>query len=158
MFRCQRKLGAAARRRVSLSRACDFAWLATGIGLAKRLRKIAPRAAAPPRRNLFMDARFTGFDGGTFGIRSVRVCRVAAILAVACLVGFTTPGPATAVLVSRDGTYYTPSLPDAADSVVQSCPNDVCATLDVSGVYEPALESAISSLEPFMAATPSAFR
>ena len=96
-----------------------------------------------------MDARFTGFDGGSFGLRSVRVRRVAAILTVACLVGFTTPGPATAVLVSRDGTYYRPSLPDAADSVVQSCPNDVCATLDVSGVYEPALESAISSLEPF---------
>ena len=74
-----------------------------------------------------MDARYSGFDGGTFGLRSVRVRRVAAILTVACLVGFTTPGPATAVLVSRDGTYYRPSLPASTEPVVQSCPNDVCA-------------------------------
>src|SRR5262249_32069356 len=96
-----------------------------------------------------MDARHTGFDGGTFGICRVRVRRVAAILAMACLAGFATPGPATAVLVSRDGTYYKPDLPTSTDSVTQSCPNDVCATLDVSDVYEGALQSAITSLEPF---------
>ena len=96
-----------------------------------------------------MDARYSGFDGGTFGICSVRVRRVATILAVACLVGFTTPGPATAVLVSRDGTYYRPSLPASTEPVVQSCPNDVCATVDVSDFYEDALQSAIAALEPF---------
>ena len=96
-----------------------------------------------------MDARYTGFDGGTFGIPWVRVRRVVTILALACIVGFTTPGPATAVLVSRDGTYYGPSLPVTTDSLVQSCPTDVCATLDVSGFYEDALQSAIASLEPF---------
>jgi len=96
-----------------------------------------------------MDARYTGFDGGTFGICSVRVRRVVTILAVACLVGFTTPNPATAVLVSRDGTYYRPSLPASTEPVVQSCPNDVCATVDVSDFYEDALQSAIAALEPF---------
>src|SRR5262249_55637883 len=74
---------------------------------------------------------------------------VVTIMALACIVGFTTPGPATAVLVSRDGTYYGPSLPATTDSVVQSCPTDVCATVDVSGFYEDALQSAIASLEPF---------
>ena len=97
-----------------------------------------------------MDARYTGFDVGTFGIRSVRVRRLATILAVACFAGFATPGPATAVLVSPDGAYYKPSLPaSTTDAVLRTCPKDVCATDDVTDLYEDALQSAIASLEPF---------